>query len=32
VTFLRTLLLYLVLPALLLLLMAWATGYFTPTG
>ncbi len=28
----RTLLIYLVLPALLLVLMAWATGFFTKTG
>jgi hypothetical protein len=29
---LRALLLYLALPIAILLLMAWATGFFSPTG
>jgi hypothetical protein len=31
-SFLKALLLYLALPALILLLMAWATGFFSPAG
>lgn len=30
--FLKSLLLYLLLPALILLLMAWVTGFLTKTG